>query len=475
MGQTTFPLLTLLAVSTLSVPALAQAAAPAAPSTATAAPSPDSTPPPPDVKDPMLEPVPPAPNVLASWKDALRLVRQRSTALRISQAGVEQAKGLTERTQSASMPKLTGNANLNHHFLHGIGTNFTAAGVQQNVSIPTPDTTLNGSLDLRQPLLNFGAWYSIGTAREREHVAELSLEDTQRQLLGTVAQSAVGVVTAGRVAEVSRVSLASALSTLDLTKRRAQLGAASAVDVLRAAQEVAQSRAQIVSADESLIRAREALGAALGDTIGWGVSADIRVEDLERTAGEVCRPIESLEARADIRSAAKAVDAAVRDQKSVDFTYVPTLDLVSSLGYTSLSARSPNNEHLTWTIGGQLVWPLYDGGDRYGLKRYNEAAVAIAREQLTQQKRTLVLQVLQADRAIAVAQATLEVSRSSRDLAKESARLSRLAFVNGSGTSFDLVDSARKLREAEIDLLIKDFQVFQARLTAFLARANCAY
>jgi hypothetical protein len=36
------------------------------------------------------------------------------------------------------------------------------------------------------------------------------------------------------------------------------------------------------------------------------------------------------------------------------------------------------------------------------------------------------------------------------------------------------VDSARALREAEIDLLIRQFQVFQARLTAFLSKANCS-
>ena len=140
----------------------------------------------------------------------------------------------------------------------------------------------------------------------------------------------------------------------------------------------------------------------------------------------------------------------------------------------SASRSRPNGEHVSWTIGGQLGWTLYDGGDRYGLRHFNEAALTIARETLTQKKRDVTLQVTQADRGIVVAQANFVVATSARDVAKEQARLSRLAFVNGSGTSFDLVDSARLLRQAEIDLLIKDFQVFQARLTAFLARANCA-
>jgi outer membrane protein TolC len=65
------------------------------------------------------------------------------------------------------------------------------------------------------------------------------------------------------------------------------------------------------------------------------------------------------------------------------------------------------------------------------------------------------------------------VSRRSRDIAKETARLSRVAYENGTGTSFDLVDTGRRLREAELDLTIKEFEVLRARISALLALATC--
>jgi outer membrane protein TolC len=461
------------ATPSLTQPAPLAAPAQPAPAAAAASSGEDGLPQMPDIKDPMLEPIPPAANTLMSWRDALRFVRQRSTAMHIAQATVTEAQATTTRARSASLPNLGVNGNLTHYLLKGQGFFFTTTGAETG-SIPDPATRLTGSLDLRQPLINFGAWYSVGTAKSREQSAELSASDTQRQLLGAVAQAAVGVTTASRVAESSRVSLASDLSTLDLTRRRAALGAASAVDVLRAEQEVALTRAQLVTADESLREARETLGASLGDTAGWGVSPEIRVEDLEHTASSVCTVIPSLDARADIQSAHESVTAAERDKKGVDYQFLPTLDFTSSLSYVNSTVFSPNGNHVNWTIGGQLGWTLYDGGDRYGQRRFNEAATTIAREQFTQKKRDATLQLVQADRAIAVAKTNLEVSKASRDLAKEAARLSRLAFVNGSGTSFDLVDNAKKLREAEIDLLIKDFQLFQATLTAFLARTNCS-
>jgi outer membrane protein TolC len=422
----------------------------------------------PVAKDPMLEPVPSPANQVTSWTDVLRLVRQRSKALHIAVAQTAQASAQDGHARAGALPTLSASGSASRVLLHEV------SGAPP---FPYARTPYSGSVDLKQPLINFTAWYSVGTAKERTRVADLSEKDTQRTLLATAAQAAVSVITASRVADSNRVSLASDLSTLELTKRRAALGAATAVDVLRTEQEVATARAQLVTGDESLRQAREALGAALGFTEGWGVSTDLRVEDLERTASSACKSVGDLNARSDVLSAQHNVLAAKRDRNAVDYTFLPTVDLVSHLTYANPYTLTVNGAlgNLTqWTIGAQLNWTLFDGGDRYSQIHSTDAAETVANEQLTQKKRDATLQLTQADRAILVAQASLEVSTSARDVAKEQARLARLAFINGSGTSFDLVDSARALREAEIDLLIKQFQVFQARLTAFLSRANCS-
>jgi hypothetical protein len=72
-----------------------------------------------------------------------------------------------------------------------------------------------------------------------------------------------------------------------------------------------------------------------------------------------------------------------------------------------------------------------------------------------------------------VAEANFAVSRQARDIAEESARLSRIAFVHGTGTSFDLVESARRQRLAEIDVTIREFEVVRAKVSALLALSNC--
>jgi outer membrane protein, multidrug efflux system len=51
----------------------------------------------------------------------------------------------------------------------------------------------------------------------------------------------------------------------------------------------------------------------------------------------------------------------------------------------------------------------------------------------------------------------------------------RNGYMQGVGTSLDLVTSAQALRQSEIALALLEFQVAQARANAYLVNAECAY
>jgi outer membrane protein TolC len=340
-------------------------------------------------------------------------------------------------------------------------------------TIPDPLTTWNTGLTLRVPVVAPRAWHDRRTARHAIGVRQLQTEDAERIVLASAAEAIVGVVTAERMAEVSRVSLKSALVTLDLNRRRARLGAASAFDVLRAEQEVAASRAQVVNADEALRLSREALGLTLGSHEPYGVTASINLNGLARDAAASCRAEPSIDLRADVRAAQRSAEVASRNVNSTRWDYFPTVDALSTATYWNDDIRTANGRHVTWTIGATLTWQLYDGGLRYGRRDTNQGQLTLAQEQLTETRRRAQVEVQQARRAVQVAEANLAVSQHTRDLAQKSAHLARFAFLNGTGTSFDLVDAARRLREAELDLAVKEFQVVRAKILALLALASC--
>jgi outer membrane protein, multidrug efflux system len=426
----------------------------------------------PEVTDPMLEPVPPAQHVLTSWQQALTMVRSESTNLNIAAAQVEQASGQARAALAHALPTLTNQTTLTHYLLTGQGFIFGANGITPG-QIPHPLTRIDGSVDLSVPVFAPQQWHDAGTAQDSVQAARLSRKDAERVVLGSLASAIVTVVTDERLADVSRVSLKTALATAELTKKEAALGAATAVDVLRTEQDVETARAQVVASDESLREARESLGLALGSSQAWGVTPNIQLDQLASDAKAICHPEPSIDQRTDVRAARAQVGIAKRNMHSIDWQYLPTLNFVSDLDYTSVDRSSPDGKALSWSIGGVLSWTIYDGGVRGGTHSADEAALRIAQEQLKQTRRQAAIQVTQAERAVTVAEANLAVSHRSRDLAKEDQRLARIAFINGTGTNFDLVDAEQRLRQAELDLAVKQFAVVQAKIAALLALSTC--
>lgn len=419
----------------------------------------------------MLEPIELPVQVLGSWRQALSLVQSRSTSLATARARIVEANARSRQALSNGLPNITGNGSYNRNLLFATGAALTAQNIQTNVRVPYPATVWNAGVSLRQPVFDLRTWYDVGTSDVAIAAASASAEDAERISLGSLADTIVSVITAERLAEVTRVSLRSNLSTLDLTQRRTRLGAASAVDVLRAEQEVANNRLDVVQADETVRRAREALGMALGFPDAWGVAPHIKVDELAADAKSVCSPVTDPELRSDVRAAKLNVEVSERGAESVKLGLAPTLDVVSDFSYTT-DPRSPRP--VLWSIGAVLTVPLYDGG-RLGAERdLNVATATIARQQLTDATRRARLEAVQAQRAVSVAESNFAVSRQARDIAGESARLARIAFVHGTGTSFDLVDSARTQRLSEIDVTIKEFEVVRARIAALLALSNCS-
>jgi outer membrane protein TolC len=418
----------------------------------------------------MLTPVPLPSRVLSHWSEVLTLIQTRSVALRTAVAETRAASAEVERALAAFYPLIQAQGNAQRALLRGTGLDSTG---RLSSSLPDPATTLSASVSLRQPILNLSTWHDHRTAELSTLVARERETDARRLVLGAVASAIVGVVTAERLAEVSRVGLGSALSSLELTRRRAELGASSQVDVLRAQQEVALNRAQIVASTESLVRAREALGLALGFPEPIGVSPEINLDALSQDAAQVCHSMATNQERADVRAARLNVAVATRASTRATLQTTPRLDLNSDFTATTRPITE-NGKPLQWSIGAILTIPIYDGGVRYAARLSAAARTEQAAAQLEQVSRQSRLDVAQADRSVRVAAEALSVSTQSRDLAKEAKRLAELSFINGRGTNFELVDAQRRLQQAELDLAVKEFEGVRAQIAALLARADCA-
>jgi multidrug efflux system outer membrane protein len=430
-------------------------------------------PPPPIVHDPMLSPVPAPKRVLSSWQEAIGYLRARSTDLRIAVDQVLQAEAQTRIALAAYLPTINGTGTYTHNLLTNVFVSPGTPGVSPSSQrVPLPDT-LNGFIQLQQAVINVPAFDQISIDELNAKGAKLSVDDEKRTLALSMANQIVAVVTAERGAEINRVGLQVALEQLEITRRKQALGAANGLDVVRADQNAANARATLVTGDESLREAREALGLALGIPEETGVAPEVNVNGLAESTLGSCRIVQRLDDRADIAAARTKVDVAKRNLRNVYFQFLPSVAAQSTLSATSNPVAGFPNP--TWNIQGLLSVPIWDGGVRNGELRNARALQDVAAQELEALRRQAIIQVEQAQRQLVVAETSDRVAREQRDLASQNDQMTQTAYMAGQGTSLELVTASEAHRQAELNLALQDFGVVKARILAVLALATCPW
>lgn len=440
-------------------------------------------PPPPPVDDPMLAPVPPAPRIVSTWAEAQELMRARSTNLKSALDQVLSAEGQTIVALAQYLPSLGGcaggssappgcaNAAFSHQILirhvteNAVGTPFSSI-------VPVPNT-LTASMTLSQDIINFQEFDQISINELMEDQNRMTLNDTRRTLDLSLANQIVSVVAAERAAEINRAGLRVALEQLELSKRKQALGAAMSLDVVRAKQNAANARASLVSGDEALREAREALGLTLGIPQEIGVGHEMNVGGIAEDTLRACRAVDTIDQRPDVAAARLNLEVAKRNLRNTYYSFVPVLTGQSTLSATTaVNTGYPNP---TWSIGAALSVPLFDGGTRLGTIKSQEAAEDIAAQQLEGLRRQDIIQVEQAQRGIEVAETTHKVAIEQRNLASQNDEMTQTLYARGVGTSLDLVTASEAHRQAEQSLVVAELNVVKARLTAIMALSTCPW
>jgi outer membrane protein, multidrug efflux system len=416
--------------------------------------------------DPMLSPPPQAPRQIASWTEALALIRNQSPDYVSSYQSVARAEAQRRIALAAVLPVLGGQASYTHQLLTGT-LQFNGTSVQ----VPPPDVWA-AEATLTWSVINPRAIYAVGTADRSTEFAKLSFEDRRRIIAMAIVDSMLSTLAAARVAELDRVGLRTALERLALTKARLQFGQGTPLDVDRAQQDVEAARQLILSGDESLRQSSEALGVAVGSRTPVAAPGNLDLEEFEGSVAHTCRLNDDIERRPDVASARMQLEIAQRAVHDAELQLSPSLGLSSQLGYASAVTLGPLT---TWSVQGVVNVPLYDGGARYGAMRDARAAVEQSRQALVRARLAAIVQAAQAQRSVGLYQTSRDVAKEQRDLAQRIDSRTRDGYAHGLGTSLDLVTSAQALRQAETNLALLEFQVGSARAHAVLANAECLY
>jgi outer membrane protein TolC len=405
----------------------------------------------PDVPGTAVAPAPESsatPAERVTLPEALRRALARNPTVAVALAEVERAEGLVREARAGWWPTLVGNGaytRLDHDRVFG-GRVITEAN------------QLSGSLLLTVPLVAPQGWTGAQHARDARRVAEASAGDVRRLVAQATANAYLAVLAQHRQIRAIEASRANARSHAEYAHTRLAGGIGHSIDDVRAQQDLATVEVQLQSIYTGLARAREALGVLVGAEGPLDSVDDVDLGALPTLSDA----LEGARAkRPDVGAQRTKLAAAETLRKDVWAYYGPYL---AAVGQPFVQRGVPQQPTAGWQAQLLLTLPLYDGGARDGVARERDALLLEARQGLEATLRQAQSEVRVAFEAMLRADQALVSAHDAARLSKRAYELATLAYRAGATTNLEVIDAARRVRDADGDASQAEDVARRARL-----------
>jgi NodT family efflux transporter outer membrane factor (OMF) lipoprotein len=229
----------------------------------------------------------------------------------------------------------------------------------------------------------------------------------------------------------------SARKLLDATRKQRQAGQLGAVEVAAQELALAQVEAQLPALEKQLAQQRNLLAVLSGRFPSEGASRHLDFGTLQLMEQiPLSVPARLVERRPDIRAAEAALHAASAQIGIARAARLPNISLTASLGSSALSTGTLFKSGAGfWSIGADLVQPIFHGGTLMHQQRNAEALY----DQAAAQYRSIVLVAFQgvADalhaidtdaRGLRASEAAEKAARTSLEISRKQWRLGTIAY-----------------------------------------------
>ncbi len=373
-------------------------------------------------------------------RELVREAQANNKNLQAAAANVERSWALARQAGAALQPAVT----------------LTSEGGRSGVvASPAPDTS-RVSIGL-QVNWELDVWGRIRSGQQAAAATAESVEAdfrfSQHSLAAAVAKAYFLAIEAGRLADVTRKSIEALTETNRIVNVRYEHGLGSSQDLALSKSGLATARAILAAAEGSHREALRALEVLLGRYPGADLHVRQSLPEVP-SAPPAGVPSDILERRPDLVAAERRVAAAFSNLDQAKAARLPRISLTSDLGGSSNQlGHLLDPANVAWTIGGNLVAPLFDGGTRLEqvkiataeqkqtLAAYGHVALNAFREVETSLDQNVVLRT----RGTATREAVGE--------ARNAFRLAQLRYHEGETDLLDVLTIQQKMLTAERNLV----------------------
>jgi outer membrane protein TolC len=407
---------------------------------------------------------PPTPVERVTFDEAIARATKNNPSAAIAAAGILRAEGLLAEARSGSRLQVNGS----------VVTTTLNRGVEFDGSVVTPRNQVTAGLDVRMPLYAPARWARTAQAGDAKRVAEVGAEDVRRQTALATADAYLTVIARRRVVEANLVALETAKAHFNLARQLQERGAGSRLNELRAQQELTLDEGLVESARIALYRAQEALGVLIvadgpidaGDEPLFATPSDLDVDAARAVPGS--QPVAgSFLARTDLRLFAaeqQAAERVLRDSAKDRYPYLEAVFQPSST-YPAQFFLPQNS----WRLLMQVSVPLFDAGQRQGVKLGRQAAVDVSRATFTRALTSARSEVRTAREALASAERGLTTTQAGAEQARQVVDIVNVSFRAGAATNIEVIDAERRARDADMAVAIAEDTLRRARLELLTA------
>lgn len=338
----------------------------------------------------------------------------------------------------------------------------------------TRANNFNFSLDLSWEIDLWGRLKNLRDAELDRVAIETELYEASRlSLAGNVVKTALAIVEAKGQIEISRRTLASYRTNLEILDSRMEAG--DLAD--RAALEISLSRADIARAERAILLSQRQLDGSRRDLevlLGrYPAGAVESLSALPRISREVPKglPSELLLRRPDLLAAEARVDASLKELAASRKALLPALSLNGALGTASTDEFGDlfDIQNMVWSVGQNLARPLYQGGRLRANIRLDEAE----RDELVRTYAETALTAFnEVERGLAAERFLKAEVAALATAAQESRRAERLSlseYQEGLVEIITLLESQRRAFDAESSLLAARLELLTNRVDLYLA------
>ncbi|MEO5740021.1 MAG: TolC family protein, partial [Vicinamibacterales bacterium] len=343
--------------------------------------------------------------------------------------GILRAEGLLQQARAATMPFATAN----------LSSLVNSTERKFNDVVTSPRTQATISAQLGMPVLAASRWAATTQARDQIQVAHLLTADERTSIAVSTAQAYLEIIAQRRQVELTLRARETSAAHLDYARRRLEAGAGTRLNELRAGQEVATNEARLENARLGMRRAQEALGvliAANGPVDAVSEPRfDIPAGPIEGEAGWTAL-------RPDLRLFAARERAADRVWRDSSKDWFPTA--TATFDPQALVPASIFSSARSWRFLVNFSQPLFDGGQRRGLRRVREANFNASRLALQGRQIQARSEVRLAQETVRSRQRAFESMRSAAQQAAEVLKITTFAFEAGATTNLEVIDAQRQ-------------------------------